>query len=145
MFHIEQIQLPQSPLFLLQNTHKLFFKTQQPMLSLFVLHTWILFSHKQVTMHYRVRAGANLTLWYSVRQKPESHKKKRIYWLLRQTPIQLFYLSPHNPMEIQTRHFQLTLLALTKVWTSGFQNKTLMPTCPMARRKANEATETCQF
>lgn len=44
---------------------------------------------------------------------PESQKKKRIYWSLRQTPIQLFYLGPHKPMEIQTRSFQLTLLALT--------------------------------
>lgn len=43
---------------------------------------------------------------------PEPLNKKIIYWLLRQIPIQLFNLGPHNPMEIQTKHFQLTLLAL---------------------------------
>lgn len=90
-------------LFLLQNTHKLFFKTQPPILSLFGLHTSILFSHKCYTQYRKGWYKFNfITLCKTMREYLNKAAQRRYStgcW--DKLTFNLFYLGAHNPMEIQ--------------------------------------------
>lgn len=142
--------LPQYSSFLLQNIHKLCFKMWQPTPFLFGLYTSILFSDKQDAIHSRGRAGRSLTFKHPVRQylSPLPSLPKEDILLAAETNSHSTFLfgSPQfygNSNQAISTH--TTGANCLRLGFQGFKNKALVPACPMAGRKANEATETCQF
>lgn len=139
--------LPQFSLFLLQNTDKLLQNATTHTFSLWPLH---IDSFLHLTRYSRGRAGTSLTCKHLVRQclNPLPSLPKEDIRLAAETNSHSTFLfgSPQfygNSNQAISTH--TTGTDCQRLGFQGFKNKTLVPACPMAGRKANEATETCQF
>lgn len=151
MFHIEQIP---APIFSISST-----KYPQTLLQNETAHTFLFFltfthlfffSDKQDATHSRGRAGTSLTFKHLVRQCPRpfpSLPKEDILQAAKTNSHSTFLFgSPQfygNSNQIISTH--TTGTDCLRLGFQGFKNRAFVPACPMAGRKANEATETCQF